>query len=647
MSPACLFARWQSLPALVRVRWLLGLSLIAVTLFLLVADKPWAVDWAALTKPAVKDYVRVFSWWGGVVAWASLGFLGLTSGWWMRPLPATDGSADGVETGTGRVKAPNWFWPWVMAAMMITMILGAQRLNFSLWDDEEYTLRRFVVGGYEQREDGGVEFKKARWERTFHNYQMPNNHILHSVLARISHGTWSLLGGGREIPFSELALRLPAYLFGILSIASLAWLLLQLGLPRAGVMAAFLMALHPWHVRYASEARGYSLVLCLLPILLVFWMRALRSSEWRWWLGYGAVSFALLYAYPAMLYLLILANVLALAFILFRLPLKVSPVVPLGRWFAANVLAGSAFIWLYLPCVPQLLKYLESTVGGIQMGRWWEQNFLAYLFSGVSWFKSKDLLSPQPELAALAGQQPLLFQALTVGVLFLLLAGFLRLVSRGMITAAVALLLILPAIAAYGIALRSGAFLFEWYLIYLLPGVVALVAVGFDSLDLPLRRFRSVRILVPAALVLFVTFYLRLTSEVHAWLLTRPIQPIKESALLVRGTTRPNYEGHDRILTASFNAPAFLYDPHLIRLQSVEDMRALMDRAEEEDIPLYLNVGNPWAASFHHPEMYQLMTESDQFEVVARLPGLDPTLDRVVARYRPGSSHQVKTDAFP
>jgi hypothetical protein len=32
-----------------------------------------------------------------------------------------------------------------------------------------------------------------------------------------------------------------------------------------------------------------------------------------------------------------------------------------------------------------------------------------------------------------------------------------------------------------------------------------------------------------------------------------------------------------------------------------------------------------------------MMTDSPQFEVVAQLPGFDPTLDRIVARYVPGS----------
>ncbi len=52
-------------------------------------------------------------------------------------------------------------------------------------------------------------------------------------------------------------MRVPTLLVGMLSVAAVAWLLLECGFPLAGAIAAFLLALHPWHLRYATEARGY------------------------------------------------------------------------------------------------------------------------------------------------------------------------------------------------------------------------------------------------------------------------------------------------------------------------------------------------------------------------------------------------------
>src|SRR3546814_7784434 len=68
--------------------------------------------------------------------------------------------------------------------------------------------------------------------------------------------------------------------------------------PSAGVVAAFLSALHPWHIRYASEARAYAFVLCLIPLVIYFFLRALEKGLWRWWAAFGTAEFFLMYSYP-------------------------------------------------------------------------------------------------------------------------------------------------------------------------------------------------------------------------------------------------------------------------------------------------------------------------------------------------------------
>ena len=95
---------------------------------------------------------------------------------------------------------------------------------------------------------------------------------------------------------------------GIGAVCTLAILLRRCVSPLAGVLAAWLLALHPWHLRFAAEARGYSLMLCIIPILLYFWVRAIRENRWRWWLLHSASQFALVYCYPGSLYVLIVLN---------------------------------------------------------------------------------------------------------------------------------------------------------------------------------------------------------------------------------------------------------------------------------------------------------------------------------------------------
>jgi len=73
---------------------------------------------------------------------------------------------------------------------------------------------------------------------------------------------------GRVLGWSEIALRLPAFGFGILSIF-LFYRLAQITLQnqRAALLAALLLALNPAHINYSNDARGYTLLICV-----VFWM---------------------------------------------------------------------------------------------------------------------------------------------------------------------------------------------------------------------------------------------------------------------------------------------------------------------------------------------------------------------------------------
>ena len=615
---------WHGADPARRARSILALAALGLVILLLAAPKPDLTD----------DPVKLGQWWGALAALGLVAMLAVSAKWWAQPA-APDTAAPAPSPRT-----PRWFWPIVGLAMLATATMGTMRLNHDLWDDEEYTLRRFVQGDYrpvKDAQDGTVEFREIGAGRAFHDYRKPNNHILHSILARISVAVWKPFRDRDGAPFSEAALRIPAFLFGIASIATIALLLKELGLARAGVLAAIILAVHPWHIRYASEARGYSMVLCLLPLLLVFWLRALRDGSWRWWIAVAASTFALLYTYPATLYPVVFLNLLGLLLIIAGRAAHGRPVA-LARWFATSTAAAAVFIVLFSPCVPQLLAYLakEQSQGG--MGDWWLREFGAQLFAGMAWFKSKDLAAAQPELFAAATQHPVLFQTVMTAVIILVAAGMLRLVSRGLLSAAVAVTLVAPAALAYVAAARSGTFLYEWYLIYLLPGVVALLAAGIDLTGQPFRRF-AWGAAVPAVLLgMLLVGYFRLTAEARQWLLTRPLQPMSESVLLTRGTTLPNYPGHDRVITASFNTPAFLYDPHGVVIKTMEDLQTLMRQSEEQGVPLYLNVGNPWAASYHHPEMFKLTTESPSFEVIARLPGYDPTLDRIVARYIPPDS---------
>jgi len=635
---------WSGVQARVRqlgptrcCRWVLGVMAAATALYLVVAPKPWLQEWSGRNADRLEYYIPYYSWWGGLIALIGLLFLGATAAWWTKPLPAGHLSEGEARRAKEARRTLRWFWPLVGAAMLVTAVLGAQRLHFSFWDDEHYTARRFAIGMFKQADDGSVQFRERGWGAAFHDYRMPNNHILHSLLAQGSVRVWRLFRNPDGLPYSEAVMRLPAYLFGILSIAALAWLLKELGMARAGVWAAFLLALHPWHIRYASEARGYSLVLFLLPVLLIFWLRALRTGWWRWWIAFGAAQFCLLYTYPAVFYPVAALNVATLVCLLARYPVDQAPFVPLARWFVVGVAGALAFVWLFLPCVPQMREYLAGTLAAGEMSAGWWQDFGAHLFAGVTWFRSSDVNSPQPELYAMMLARPGLSTAVLASACLLGVVGLVRWLLRGWLAAITALVFFLPAGLAWWLAARGGTFLYHWYLIYMLPGAAAAVAVGFDSLGLWSRR-PAVRAALPAgALAAFVASYLVLVAAAPRWLLTKPIQPLREAAWAARGTIEPNYEGHEKVITAAFINPLYYYDPHRSSFDDLPGLLALAREADGAGKEFFVHIGIPGFAKSKDPEIYRLLTDSACFETVSEIPGYDPSLDRIVVRYRSGT----------
>jgi mannosyltransferase len=91
-------------------------------------------------------------------------------------------------------------------------------------------------------------------------------------------------------------------LSAICSVAMLP-LLYQLGVRlfgvRVGQIAVALLALHPYHVRFAQEARGYSLMLLLVTASTLLFVRATESSSHsrKLWVAYVVISALAAYAH--------------------------------------------------------------------------------------------------------------------------------------------------------------------------------------------------------------------------------------------------------------------------------------------------------------------------------------------------------------
>ena len=89
-------------------------------------------------------------------------------------------------------------------------------------------------------------------------YLSPNNHILHTLLVK---ATTFALGGAPAV------IRLPALVFGCLNIVLVFCACRRLG--STGLAAALVLATSPYLILFSTNARGYTLLVCLVLVLII------------------------------------------------------------------------------------------------------------------------------------------------------------------------------------------------------------------------------------------------------------------------------------------------------------------------------------------------------------------------------------------
>ena len=125
------------------------------------------------------------------------------------------------------------------------------------------------------------------------NYNIPNNHFLHTLLVWVSI---------RVFGHAEWAVRLPAFIAGVLIVPATYFTTRALSDRNAAFIATALAAVLPGLILYATNARGYSMV-CLAFVVLIFIANDIADEEFpaRW--GAFGILVALGFAtVPAMLY---------------------------------------------------------------------------------------------------------------------------------------------------------------------------------------------------------------------------------------------------------------------------------------------------------------------------------------------------------
>ena len=609
---------------------LIGCTVVA----LLVAPKPWENP----TLADFKDYVRIYSWWAGLINLVPLTLLALTLRWWTRPLP-------GAIRDGATLKLPRGFVLCVGGAMAACAIIGYPRLSQSLWEDEEYSVRRCIVGGHRVDDDGQVRPKYFPWRNTLWNYSTTTNHILQSALARVSHSAWRWFARPDGLRLSEAAIRLPSYLAGILVIPLLALLMARFGFPWEGVFASWLVAIHPWHLRFATEARGYGLVALLILVGCLCAVAALNRGEWRWWIALAATDFALLYTWPPTLFTVLILNLCVVIRLFTEERLAPLRNVLFLRWLAASVTAGMVFLQMFLPCVPGLFRYVQS-VRDFDGHLFWLKNVGTLFLTGSLWTRSGQAVTPYMEYLPIAEATPFPFY-LAIGIALLLFTlGVVRLLAaeprgRWLVT-----VLILPGLLTYAYAVFQKKMLMEWYVGFMLQGIAAAIAAGAFWAFSPLRKSSFARAMGPLFAVITLIAFAALSNPAREFLLTKGAAGYRQSVLATRPNLDPNAPENHHIITAATTQPPYVYDPRVRRAETIDEYVALMREADERGVPLYVNNGFPTALEIDFPGIFAMLQDAAVFDPVGYFSGIDVMLDRTVVRYRPGGLREADLEGY-
>ena len=105
-----------------------------------------------------------------------------------------------------------------------------------------------------------------------------------------------LLRGWIKLGSSEFVIRSLSVLAGVAAILAIYLLGSRLFGPRAGRVAALLLCVHAFHIRYSQEARAYSLFMLLAIMSCLFFLLSLEQPSRKHWAAYILLSTLMVYA---------------------------------------------------------------------------------------------------------------------------------------------------------------------------------------------------------------------------------------------------------------------------------------------------------------------------------------------------------------
>ena len=546
-----------------------------------------------------------------------LAALALTAKIWTRPF-TTELDDDPLI----REKPPLW----QRIVLPIALVLGfASIYGFtsfapkSLWWDEMWAMKQAVHGTWkaDKKDPAQLKFQPTTWKRCAFYYQKPTNHPAASVAQKTSLTLWRAVTGAKADEFSELAVRMPALLASGIAVLLLMRLI---GAAKGIAIGAFLLMLHPWHLRYGAEARAYAFIvpLCISGILAarkVIFTRGRNVGAWTW-LGLNQAVWIWNYATSA---LEVAALFAVLAVFLWRgEETKRDRWTAMFRLVAAHTFAAALCLQLFLPNFVQTKHWAGKEDQGHELDAIIAKDTLGYLTVGSPW---RGSMLNEPEGRGLTGvvdqfgSETIAWVVITL-LLALSVAGLLWAVRHQPRTG---WLLIAPVISGLGYAALSaclGSYFYPRFVIASLPVFVAGLAVSGQVFSLWTQVQRRI---VLALMIVFAG----LTVHQRGVLMTRPYSGAKQAAQLVQslpGTAKPPlvvcYGLGREVIT--------VYQRNAEPAANAADLITAREKAKVEGRDFLVIQGYTAFSRSRAPDGLKLLENRKQFTELGAFPGVEP-----------------------
>ena len=474
---------------------ILALLLVGLWICIKQMDSPWEGRFRRLLREhkglKFDDLIHVQLWWAAYIDRFIVGGLLLLSPLWLH--------WSDRDSPSHRVAPRSRRWLWLLGIMALAFGLRAARMDRGLERDEQDTVRRDILGFYITNDDGTEDYRLPPWSETMWEDSQANNPFLFSITARAALTVWQDMNGKSPAQVNRTVLRLPALIPGLISLVALWWWLRMMGLTFGADVALLLGALHPMHVDYSTQARGYALVMMFTALALGFAWLSLTEGRWRYWAALAGCFLGSLVANPGSIYFCGSLGICIGVSLLLRIVRKQDPNAraDLVRFIICNVVSAAIYIPLVLPALPQALGYLKTFNGALD-GPWPLQTLSKY-FTGVMMPAPPDEYTARSDelstwayfLRDYVQSERLLLFLVFAFVPTLIAIGTSQVIKAGPEAIPLVIAGVGAPLVAYVYHRPEGTqFIYYWYLIYALPVILALVAAGLSRCgDFLKRRF--------------------------------------------------------------------------------------------------------------------------------------------------------------